>query len=482
MPRDVEGHLYNDPAGGDQSTIGDQIRVDYYKRKALIDVAKEMIFSPLADTETMPKHFGKRIRQYLYIPLLDDANLTDQGIDATGLSTTLKKTIVIKSPDYYDHALYIRLSAVGEGADEPTALAAAQVAAEKILREKGVLDTDYATTKAKLEAQTPAWIFDEAIEAVPHTGNLYGSSKDIGTITAKLPVLSETGGRVNRVGYTRVTIESNLEKYGFFDEYSKDSMQFDSDAMLEEHTYREMLRGANEITEDMIQMDLLNAAGVVRFAGDAMQTSELNGEAGTESLVTYMDFVRLDIELDDNRCPKQTTIIKGSRMIDTRTIPSARVMFIGSELYPTIKGLKDLHGERAFIPVHQYADAGTLMNGEVGTVDNFRIVVAREMQHWAGVGADATAANAGYRETNGKYDVFPMLVVGEKSFTCIGFQQGGKGAMHKFKIKHSKPESDTSYGHHDPYGEMGFRSIKWWYGKMIQRPERIALIKTVAPW
>jgi N4-gp56 family major capsid protein len=32
----------------------------------------------------------------------------------------------------------------------------------------------------------------------------------------------------------------------------------------------------------------------------------------------------------------------------------------------------------------------------------------------------------------------------------------------------------------DPFGETGFSSIKWWYGTMIMRPERLALIKTVA--
>ena len=33
----------------------------------------------------------------------------------------------------------------------------------------------------------------------------------------------------------------------------------------------------------------------------------------------------------------------------------------------------------------------------------------------------------------------------------------------------------------DPYGETGFSSIKWYYGILIKRPERIGLVKTVAP-
>ena len=37
----------------------------------------------------------------------------------------------------------------------------------------------------------------DATGAVIANGNLYGSSKDIGTITARLPTLTEEGGRVN---------------------------------------------------------------------------------------------------------------------------------------------------------------------------------------------------------------------------------------------------------------------------------------------
>jgi N4-gp56 family major capsid protein len=61
------------------------------------------------------KNYGKKIKKYLYLPLLDDRNINDQGIDATGATIA--------------------------------------------------------------------------------NGNLYGSSKDVGTIVGKLPTLTEHGGR-----------------------------------------------------------------------------------------------------------------------------------------------------------------------------------------------------------------------------------------------------------------------------------------------
>ncbi len=386
------GMQYNDPAGGTPSSVGNQFNTFHYIKQALIEARKEQYFSQLADTTSMPKNMGKKIKRYHYIPLLDDANINDQGIDAAGVTIA--------------------------------------------------------------------------------NGNLYGSSKDVGTITDKLPVLSETGGRVNRVGFKRKELEGSFEKFGFFDEYTQESLDFDTDAELLQHINREMLNGANEITEDALQIDLLNSAGVIRYAGGATQNSEIDGT----DLVEFGDLMRLSIDLDNNRTPKHTKMITGTRMVDTATIQGARVLYCGSELIPTLKGMKDLHGNPAFISIEKYAAGGQTLTGEIGTIDQFRIVIVPEMLKWAGAGA-AAAGDALHYTTNDKFDVFPMLVIGSESFTTIGFQTDGKSV--KFKIYHKKPGEQTA-DRNDPYGETGFMSIKWYYGFMVLRPERIGLIKTAA--
>ena len=393
--------MLNYNTGGTTSDIdgagSGQMNTFMWLKKAIIEARKEQFFSQLASVTNMPKHYGKTIKVYEYVPLLDERNVNDQGIDASG-----------------------------------------------------------------------ATIVD---------GNLYGSSKDIGTITAKLPTLTENGGRVNRVGFTRLQREGSLFKFGFFHEFTQESMDFDSDEDLKEHLSRELMNGAVQLTEAVLQRDLLAAAGVIIYAGAATGNGTVTGEGGTPSLVDYADLMRLDQTLTDNRTPKQTKVITGSRLVDTKTIPACRVMFIGSELVPVVKGMEDLFGNQAFIPVQQYGDAGTILTGEIGTVDAFRIIEVPEMLSWAGVGADV-GTNPGYRETGDKYDVFPMLVVGDQSFTTIGFQTDGKTM--KFNIITKMPGNDTA-DRNDPYGETGFSSIKWYYGILVMRPERIGLIKTVAP-
>lgn len=395
---------YNAGTTVDPSTVDvagqEQLKTFHHIKRALIDAKEEQFFLPLSTAVEMPKNSGKAVKVYQYIPLLDDRNINDQGIDAQGVTTA--------------------------------------------------------------------------------NGNIYGSSKDIGVITSKLPVLTENGERVNRVGFTRQVRTGAIQELGFFYEFSADALQFDTDEQLAQHLADETIKAAHKMTEAVLQIELLNAAGTEVFSGAAVDDDEITGEvagAVPASIVTYEDLMRLDQTLTDNRTPKKTKVITGSRLIDTKTIPSARLMYIGSELVPIIRGMKDLFGNQAFIPVQQYAAGNDVMNGEIGTVDSFRIIVVPDMLHWAGAGA-AVGTNPGYRATSGKYDVYPMLVIGDDSFVTIGFTSDGASA--KFNIMTKKPGREMAT-RADPYGKLGFSSIQWWYGTLIKRPERIGLIKTVAP-
>ena len=383
---------------GTNSTIGTQFNTYEYKRKALIETAKVEYFGQLGDVESLTKNYGQKIKKYHYLPLLDNRNINDQGLDATG--------------------------------------------------------------------------------AVIANGNLYGSSKDPGVISGKLPTLSETGGRVNRVGFKRVEIEGDIAQYGFFYEWSEDSLNFDTDMDLYSHINRESLRGAREISEDIAQMDLLDAAGVIKYAGTGTTLATVN------DIVTYNDLVKLGVTLDDNRCPKDTKALKGSQDTDVINIPSARYAFIGSELIPTFMRMTDYHGDRAFVPVEKYAkmENGKYTNtlhGEIGSVGPFRLVVVPEMMGYKGKGiAVGSAVNGSTLLGNGsKVDVYPILVVGSGSFAKINFQSSGS-TNDKFKIIVRKP--GTFANPEDPFEKIGYSSIQFWQGTMILRPEWIAKVLTAA--
>lgn len=392
-------NMYNDPQGlrgtPVQSSVGSQqYERIFYTKKIIPALAKKRKFSKMADTIAMPKNMGQRIRAEVDIPLLHDANLNDQGIDARGV--------------------HIR------------------------------------------------------------NGNMYGSSRDIGKILGALPVLTEEGGRVNRVGFSRSWTEGTFNKFGFFFEYSQDLVNFDSDPQIVSRMYEKAMTAAEQVTEDALQSDLLNGAGTVIYSGNAISDETMDHNA----IISYQAIRRLSRALDDNQTPRETKYIFGSTNLDTRTATTYRTLFVGAEVLAILEQMKDHFGNPAFIHAHQYgAGISKLMEDEVGIIDKFRVVYVEGMLGWNGAGADVDP-QYGLASEGGKYNIYPALCIGTDAFTCISFD-GSNGVNNKFQIHHQKP--NQSYSLLDPYGEIGFVSIKWWYGIMFKRPERIGVIKTVAP-
>lgn len=388
--------IYGD---GTNSTVGAQFNTYEYKRKALIETQKAEYFGQLGDTESLTKHYGQKIKKYHYLPLLDDRNINDQGLDATG--------------------------------------------------------------------------------AVIANGNLYGSSKDPGVIQGKLPTLTETGGRVNRVGFKRLELEGEIANYGFFYEWSKDSLDFDTDSELYSHINRESVRGAREISEDITQLDLLAAAGVVVYAGAGTSV------ATVDDVVSYNDLVQLGITLDDNRCPVDTKALTGSQDTDVLNIPSARYIFCGSEMETTFLRMVDYHGDKAFVPVQNYAQKvnGKYVNtlhGEIGSIGKFRIIKHPEMMGYKAAGVTIASAVDGSTLLSSdatNIDVYPLLVVGSGSFAKINFQSSGT-MNEKFEIIVRKP--GTFANPEDPFEKIGYSSIQFWQGTMVLRPEWIAKVLSAA--
>lgn len=92
-------------------------------------------------------------------------------------------------------------------------------------------------------------------------------------------------------------------------------------------------------------------------------------------------------------------------------------------------------------------------------------------------GVVAVKAGAGPWTVTMSKDNLVAGTLSDAAFTTIGFQTDGKTV--KFKIITKMPGEKTADSN-DPYGEAEFSSIKWYYGTLVLRPERLAIIKTVA--
>lgn len=444
--------------------------------KAIVDTENKRYFSRMGDVQAIKKHHGKTFKMPRYMPILCDANINNEGIDATENHDEFQVTIIVTEPNGRTKHFPTGQGTTGN------AVTAAQNACMDMLTNMevtGIVAGNYASTVTALELK--GWTF-EVLPERPNYGNMYGSSRDFGVLVSKLPNLSEKGGRINRVGHTRIFIEGSLSSYGFFTDYTQDSIDFDNDAQLMYHMIRELMITARQNQEDRIQYDLVSNAGCVRYGGSATDRSELTGESTAEpSVLSYKLLYKVANYLDKVKCPKNTKMVTGSTLEDTKTINSARFAFIGPELKYQIEHMTNDFGQVVFKPVREYAAGADYVHpDEFGAVGDFRFIVNQDMCFWAGEGA-TVSDNAGYIESGGKYDVFPVLIVGDDSFATLTFEPSGsdiKSQRHRFQILCSKPGKAEYI---DPYGKTGIWSIQWKYGFLAKRPERIVCIEVVAP-
>jgi len=401
------------------STGAAQLNPFYYDRQAIVEANKKAFIGQLSGIRNQPKNAGKTIKKHLIIPVLDDRNINDQGIDAAGA--------VLDSTKW-------------------TSITAA-----------GVVTTDHADEAAAITAAGA----DGTVKQT--SGNLYGSSKDVGTIAALTPVISETGGRVNRIGFSRETVESTLENYGFFYEFTRDDLNFDSDAKLKSHLYREAGKAAGEMTEKSLMVDLLSNAGVEIFAG-AGNTALADVAAGDKAgLAEIRAMTKI---LNANTCPTDTGMITGSRNIDTKVVANARYAYTTDDVVTILEDtMNATTGKHAWAYVEEYADGAkfaksNIARGEVGKIGKVRFIEHPEMLIEENKGAS-------------NIDVHPILFVGSGSFTQIGFQ--ANGSKSKFEIITKMPGKEIA-DRTNPYGLVGFSSNNYWYGVLIERPDWLGVI------
>lgn len=313
-------------------------------------------------------------------------------------------------------------------------------------------------------------------------GNLYGSSRGAGFIAGKLPDLSENSEKVNKVSFSRKEVRGSIQNRGFYFDWSKDEMNFDSDPMLKQHITTEAVRGANQINEDVLAIELINAAGINYFAGDATSVATID----QTSVPTLKDLIRLDTELDNNKCPRDTKVITGSRMIDTKVVAGARYMFISPDSKMDFMSIKALNGtDDAFVPIEQYQGASgsakhiKTIHGEIGKVGPFRLVVLPKMvrhsdaaDNAAGAAWTTNATNDDFRNDGTKFEAYPCLIVGSECFTHIGFEFGA-GTKGKFKVTTKMPEELRTK--ENPYAKTGMTVVEFWNGVLVERPDWLAV-------
>jgi N4-gp56 family major capsid protein len=133
-------------------------------------------------------------------------------------------------------------------------------------------------------------------------------------------------------------------------------------------------------------------------------------------------------------------------------------------------------GTLVWVSKEHYAAGTELLDGELGKIGSFRYVGVKDMEREYGagvaVGGAADAATVGQQaaayKTNGKYDVFTAMVIGDDSFSITGFGSNNTSAQY------IKPVADV---HNDMHGQIAGIAANWSYGFLCYRPERICSLR-----
>jgi len=420
------------------SSLGRQINDKYWSRTAVIEAKKNKVFSQLGDKLTQPKNYGDTIVKYHEIPILDDRNVNDQGIDANGVTLT--------AGTYYAYDVSGNMVTTGHDAADGLGF----------------------TTLVKAKTAAGA-----AGSVKTGNGNLFGSSTDLLVQNGAFPLLNEEGGMVNRIGMKRLLIEAKVSEFGFYIGFTKKSLDMDTDNGLLAKYSRQVGIAQGDVREAQIRNSLISASEVNRvYAGDATSMATL----GAGDILSFSDLRLMDKALKDARCPKSTKLIDGSSKIGTTVIGKARYVYVGQEALATLEDMQH-NTKDVWTPVEMYAAAGQIAMDEIGRIGPFRFIEVEDMPVYVGVGAsaadstdDTDAANR-YTTLDGAgvqhYDVFPILFVGSGSFATVGFE--GDVA----RVQTVMPKADA---YNDPYGQRGSVAISWYYGIMFLQPSWIRQI------
>lgn len=457
--------------------ITEQINDQFWSKGAIKEAMRKRVFTQLGDKLTQPKHYGDIIVKERHFPVFHPLNQIDNGINAN--SAQLLK------------AVWFAYNADGTMIGDATGY-----------RSEAIADA-VATAVAGAGNEGPS---------MSGAGNLFNGDSEFAVLDGAYPSLPEEGGNVNAVNARSIVLKGQVQEYGLHMKFTQRSIDMDSRVGVLAQKSKDLGEAKGDVFEAQVQSDLLHASEVNRViagagvagAGTSLTTLNANNE------LTFADLRLMEQALKQALVPRDTKIISGSRNLDTVVVGKAYYVYVGQQLFPTLQDMQH-NGVNVWEPIESYIDGakGKVAEDEIGRIGAFRFIEVDNMQHYAGVGADATS-NATHFSSNkdvmgdsaglvSSYDVtdgpvytpdsgrdedqkpgiaaapgfdgYPVLFVGSDAFATVGF------AGDSSRIKTAMPKPDAN---NDPFGKKGSMSIAWYFGTLIYRAERIRQIVCTA--
>lgn len=220
---------------------------------------------------------------------------------------------------------------------------------------------------------------------------------------------------------------------------------------IEDDTLSEMVSlAAQQVSEtkEVIRYAVLKAGSNVYFPGSATTRATVNGT------ISRGDLRRIYRGLKRNRAKEIGQVISATANVATEPVGRAFFAVCHTDL------VADWQNVSGWTPVEKYASNTKAMEGEIGKVENIRVIASELFSPFL---AAATSSSGSTYLTNGSSgtgapDVYPILIFGQDSYAIVPLQ--GKNAV---KINVINPTPSIA----DPCGQKGVVSWKMYDGCII---------------
>ena len=275
---------------------------------------------------------------------------------------------------------------------------------------------------------------------------------------ATTPLTEGTAPSGSSINYTDYT--ATLGQYGDWVQISDVIADTHEDPVL-----MEMMEVCGEQAAETIELLRIS---VLKAGTNVFYASGVANRAAVAAPPTRGDFRLVYRSFKRNKAMEIAKIIKAGPNIATEPVGKAYFAMGHTDLDSDIRGLT------GFIPCEKYANSDKCLPGEIGKLENVRIILTNLFAPFEAAGASGTTLLSGGVEVTvaAAADVYPIIIVAKNAYGIVPLQ--GHNAV-KPSVMNPGTVSKS-----DPLGQTGFVSWKTYQATAILNQSWIARLEAGA--
>jgi len=236
-----------------------------------------------------------------------------------------------------------------------------------------------------------------------------------------------------------------------------------SDVIMDTHEDPVLSQALDVLGEQAAQMIEMVRFNVLKGGTNVMYAGSVAGRANVVAAITKTELRRAVKLLKRQDTRKITRIIRSTTDYGTEQVNAAFVALCHTDCEPIFREME------GFVPVEKYGQISPF-DGEIGKVEETRIVTSTIFESWADAGG---AAGGNFESTGGtSCDVYPVLVLGQDAYGIVPLK--GKTSIVPMVVNPKPSDSD-------PLAQRGHAGWKAYQAAVILNHAWILRMETAAP-